>query len=142
MVTSSKTTYTNKLHFPRLLPPVPLTLRQATFNQHLHRRPIGRSVSISCGVTGKSGSVSCVVNCSFPLGPDAQKVLFVPFRILMSKIAWFSEVHTECSLRPHSRSSPTSLQFKSKDIIQYLLSDNNGNELEISKTKIENPKTH
>lgn len=111
-VTSSKQTYTNNLHFPRLLPPVPLTQRQATFNQHLHRRPISWSASISYGVTGRSGSVLCVVNCSFPLGPDAQKVWFVPFRVLMSKTACFSDVHTECSVRPHSRSLPTPLQIQ------------------------------
>ena len=43
--------------------------------------PTHASAGDSWTLTGKSGSVSCGVNCSFPLGPGAHKVLSVPSRV-------------------------------------------------------------
>ena len=57
MVTSSKRTYVSMLGFPGLWLLLSLTPQQATFDLHLCQR---------FSLTGKSGSVSCGVNASFP----------------------------------------------------------------------------
>ena len=44
--------------------------------------PTHTSTGDSWILSGKSGSVSCGGHCSFPLGPGAHKVLFVPFKTL------------------------------------------------------------
>ena len=47
--------------------------------------PTHTSTGDSWILSGKSGSVSCGGHCSFPLGPGAHKVLFLPSKSLFSQ---------------------------------------------------------
>ena len=59
-------------HFPRLLLPCP-----HAHNEHLLTHAFG---AYPPTLTGKSGSVSSWGHCSFLLGPNGQKILFVSIK--------------------------------------------------------------
>ena len=63
-------------HLPGLLLPLPLFLQWAPANSHLHRRPSDTSRWIWFSLLWG--------HCSFPLGPDVCKILFVPSKSRVS----------------------------------------------------------
>ena len=66
-----------------LLQKVPCTHCCTQCPQLCGRPPLTHTCAAdSCTLMGKSGSVSCWDNCSFLLGPNAHKVLFVPSKSL------------------------------------------------------------
>ena len=79
-MTSSKKIYADTPHLPGLLLPVPLSPQQVTADPCLCRILLNTHRQVWLSLLWD--------HCSFPLGPSAHKVLFVPPQVSVPPVLW------------------------------------------------------